>query len=119
MDFQRLILSVVFVGSLFLLYQAWEKDHAPKPQIASSAVPNAGGTVPGAGNSVPTAGVPSATPAGAANTPVKAERVTVATDFLVAEIDGQGGTITRLELIPHRDLHNPDKNFALLEETPE
>src|SRR5580698_1011893 len=99
MDFQRLILSVIFVGSLFLLYQAWEKEHAPKPQIASSAVPNASGTVPGAGNSASTATVPSATPTGAADAPVKSERVTIATDTLVAEIDGQGGTITRLELI--------------------
>src|ERR1700722_14448864 len=119
MDFQRLILSVIFVGSLFLLYQAWEKENAPKPQIASSGVPNARGTVPGAGNSASPAAVRPPPPPGPGHAPVKSERVTIATDTLVAEIDGQGGTITRLELIPHRDLHNPDKNFALLEQTPE
>jgi YidC/Oxa1 family membrane protein insertase len=117
MDFQRLILSVVFFGSLFLLYQAWEKEHAPKPPLASSTVPNVSGSVPGVANSAPTAAVPAATASAAA--PLKTERVTIATDYVIAEIDGQGGTITRLELIPHRDLHDLGKNFALLEQTPE
>src|SRR5580658_9980600 len=119
MDVQRLILSVVFIGSLFLLYQAWEKEHAPKPPLASSSVPNASGSVPTADSPASSATGPASTSLEATPAPAKTERVTITTDYLVAEVDGQGGTITRLELIPHRDLHDSGKNFALLEQTPE
>jgi YidC/Oxa1 family membrane protein insertase len=150
MDFQRLILTAVFAGSLFMLYQKWEQQNAPKPASAIPALPDAAdksgaGAVPGAPASAagaasgPAAALHQATPMA----PVKTERVTVRTDDVIAEIDGLGGTLTRLELVKHhytgdpRDLinkisallgldsgkapetHTADEGFVLLEQTPE
>jgi YidC/Oxa1 family membrane protein insertase len=145
MDTQRLILSLIFAGSLFMLWQAWEKEHAPKlPQFAGTADKSgATGNVPSLNTpgAAPTTGAippggPAAVPTAAA--PVKTERVTVTTDYLVAEIDSLGGTLTRLEftqhhltgdprdllckilsMCEHKELPDPSKRFALLEDTPE
>lgn len=120
MDSQRLILGLVFAGSLFMLYQAWQKEHAPKVSQYPVATEKSG--VPG---SIPTASVPGAAPVpsvvpqgapAAAETPAKSERVTVTTDFVVAQIDSLGGTLTRLELLKQRDTSDPSKGFVLLEQ---
>jgi YidC/Oxa1 family membrane protein insertase len=126
MDSQRLILGLIFAGSLFMLWQAWEKEHAPKPPQAATASDKSGATA-GVPSISPTGATPTASNAPAApvnaasNTPAiaKTERVGITTDFLLAEIDSLGGTLTRLEFTKHRDVHDPDKGFVLLEQTPE
>jgi YidC/Oxa1 family membrane protein insertase len=128
MDTQRSILFAVFLFSLFMLWEAWQKEHAPKPVPlpAVAEKPAAAGTVP----SAPAAPVVETLAAARAGLPVtptaslpasalKAERVTVTTDALVAEIDGVGGTLTRVEFIKHRDTHDQSRRFVLLEQSPE
>ena len=123
MDTQRLILFFVFSFSLLLLWDAWQKENRPPPQtIAQSAQQGAPrGTVPDP--SVPA----QATPAprqkpGDAIPPNKAvqgknEKLRVRTDYLVADIDLQGGDIVRLEFLKQKDTLNEKLNFVLL--TPE
>jgi YidC/Oxa1 family membrane protein insertase len=148
MDTQRLILSLIFAGSLFMLWQAWEKEHAPRQVAAiptasdksgSGALPSGPGPSPAA-----SATAPAAAPSGpSVAATAKAERVTIKTDDVIAEIDGLGGTLTRLELVKQRDtedprdlinrvsavlgldsarqreIHDPAKGFVLLERSPE
>ena len=124
MDTQRLILFFVFSFSLLMLWEAWQKEQAPKSSPAQSAMERPGppGVVPSAtptSDAVAAAALPNALPAvaGIVATPVKTERATITTDFLVAEIDGVGGTLSRLELTGHRDTLDKAKRFVLLEQT--
>ena len=113
MDTQRLILLFIFGFSLLMLWEAWERDHRPKPPpapITQQVVPSAPGAppaAPGTARSAPAA-VPSA-PAQA-----KGELVRITTDLVVADIDTLGGTIKRLELLRHKDSNEADKNFVLI-----
>jgi YidC/Oxa1 family membrane protein insertase len=113
MDTQRLILLFIFGFSLLMLWEAWERDHRPKPAptpVTQQAVPSAPGgqqaAAPGAARSAPT--VP------AAATAAKGELVRITTDLVVADIDTLGGTIKRLELLRHKDSNAVDKNFVLI-----
>jgi YidC/Oxa1 family membrane protein insertase len=130
MDSQRLILAVVFAGSLFMLYQKWVEEHTARPAPSSAAPALIDKT--GGANALPPAGPRvAAPPAVAGNAAVNAgasavtatpakintERVTVRTDNVIAEIDGLGGTLTRLEFVKQRDTHDANKGFVLLEES--
>jgi len=116
MDTQRLILFFVFGFSLLMLWDAWEKDHRPKP------APQVQASVPA---SVPTpAGKPAVQPAvapaaagsipGVDATASKGETIVVRTDLVVAEIDTLGATLKRVELLKHKEANDSDKNLVLL-----
>ena len=116
MDNRRLILLLVFSFSLIMLWDAWQRQSAPKPTVASA--PSA--TAPGAGV-VPTPTLPAAT-AGAAGVPATGVVVPpgtaiarILTDLLVVEISSHGGDITRVELVRHPDSEDKAKHFVLLE----
>lgn len=120
MDTQRLILFFVFGFSLLMLWDAWEKEHRPKPvaqAVAPAAVPSPAAkpenqtpsAVPAA-QRPPAAGVPGA----AAPAAAKGEIVVVRTDLVVAEIDTLGATLKRIELLKHKDAKDSAKNLALL-----
>ncbi len=119
MDTQRLILFFIFGFSLLMLWDAWEKEHRPRlvPPQSSTAVPGpevkpdarpapaATPTAPRAADgSVPGASAPA----------VKGEKILVRTDLIVAEIDTLGGTLSRLELLKHKEAKNSAKNLVLL-----
>ncbi len=113
MDTQRLILFFVFSFSLLLLWDAWQKQYAPKPPAGAPVVKEAPSVPAPAGKPAvapPVAGgaVPSAARA------AKGEIVIVRTDLLVAEIDTLGATLRRVELLRHKDAVDPSKNFVLL-----
>ena len=88
---------------VFMLWQAWQIDYGPKPEIA--AIVNPEGTK--ATEDLPiAAGAPSQTETTAQNpvsVPVAAastaKTVKVKTDVIALEIDMQGGTITNLDLL--------------------
>jgi len=123
MDTQRLILFFVFSFSLLLLWDAWQKEHRPPaPAIAQSAQQGATQAT------VPSPSVPvQATPAsrqqpGDALPPTKGaqgkhEKLRVRTDYLLADIDLQGGDIVRLEFLKQKDTLDETLNFVLF--TPE
>src|SRR6185436_4656588 len=70
---------------------------------ATSAAPTAAPAL----TAVPAAAVPS--PAAA-----KGEIVQVRTDLLIADIDAQGGALTKLELVKHKETEDESKNLVLL-----
>jgi YidC/Oxa1 family membrane protein insertase len=109
MDTQRLILLFIFGFSVLMLWEAWDREHRPKPpavQAAQPAVPTpakAPSVAPPPGQVAPSA------PAEAAG-----EVIRITTDLIIAEIDTRGGTLKRLELLRHKDSNDPDKNFVLI-----
>jgi YidC/Oxa1 family membrane protein insertase len=114
-DTQRLILLFIFGFSVLMLWEAWEKEHRPKPAPAAavqqsvpsapSGTPRTAGTATSANGSI---AVPAAEPA------ARGEIVRVRTDLVAAEIDTLGGTQKRLELLRHKDSTDPDKNLVLM-----
>jgi YidC/Oxa1 family membrane protein insertase len=111
MDTQRLILLFIFGFSVLMLWEAWQREHRPKPpatveQPAAPAAPKA--AAPAAPAAPGTIGAPAAT------APASGETIRVTTDLVVAEIDTLGGTLKRLELVRHKDSADPDKNFVLI-----
>ena len=126
MDTQRLVLVFVFGFSLLMLWDAWEKEHRPKPappapQAVPAPAPRApatpAGTKPAAQSApaaasaphAPQADVPGATAAAAGG-----ETIVVQTDLMIAEIDTLGATLKRLELRKHKDVKDVTKNLVLL-----
>ena len=107
---------MVFLISVFLLVDAWVRDH-PKTAPATPATGTQRDTAPP---------VPSATPA---QTPPpsplrptdpklsRGERIRVATDVIIAEIDTVGGDVHKLELTKYRDTFDQQLNFVLLKQT--
>ena len=109
MDLQRLFLFLIFVFSLGLIWDGWQRyqhpeqytqqiaainESVPKPQIASSAA---------------------ATPATIAQHPIQqatGKTIHIKTDILEAEISTIGGDISSLALLKHPD--GLDKNKPLM-----
>ncbi len=119
MENRRLVLFIVFTFSVFMLYEAWQRDSRP-PQVAA---PVAGVPAGPAQTAVPTPTqtlkpVPSGTSAQPAPTGAlqRGETVRVETDIYVADINTAGGDLRRLELLAHRDTADQKKNFLLLQE---
>ena len=123
MDTQRLILFFIFGFSILMLWDAWEKEHRPKPAVqvsSTESVPTPAAAPAKPGAQTPPAAVPSATSAadgrvpGAAAPAAKGETIVVRTDLVVAEIDTLGGTLKRVELLKHKETKDSAKNLALL-----
>jgi YidC/Oxa1 family membrane protein insertase len=116
MDTQRLILSIVFFFSLFLLWQAWQKETRPPSAPAATGAP-AAASAPSAAKA--TAGgvqKPEGVPGGgAAQEGKQGEQLTVRTDTMLARVNTQGGDIVYLELLQHKDTLDNSKNFVLLD----
>ena len=114
MDTRRLILFVIFSMSILMLWDAWQRQHAPAevvPQVSSNI-----------DNSVPVQTV-SATTANNAVIPAEGDyklltgqRISVTTDLYNAVIETTGGDLRRLELLKHRAAENDKSNFILLDD---
>ena len=120
MDNRRLILLLVFSFSLIMLWDAWQRQGAPKsatPTIATTvSTGTPAGTVPTP--TFPTAGTggaPAAVPASVALSAPGAASAKIKTDLYVADISSQGGDITRLELVGYPDTENKSRNFILFD----
>jgi YidC/Oxa1 family membrane protein insertase len=133
-DIRRTLLWVVFVMSLVLLWDGWQKHngHASMFGGAAKSAASASGTAPvpasGAG-AVPTAAAVPA-PAGAASAasavatlpaaplaPPSGERVTLTTDVVKATFDSVGGSLVRLELLAYRDTVDPSRDVVLFDQS--
>jgi YidC/Oxa1 family membrane protein insertase len=115
MDTQRLILFFIFSFSLLLLWDAWEKHNRPKPVPPAPAAQS----VP----AVPTPAKPAAAPSPAAESAAsvpaaaplpKGEVLRIKTDLMIAEIDTLGGTLTKVELLKHKQAGDTANNLVLL-----
>ncbi|MGR9086773.1 MAG: membrane protein insertase YidC [Gammaproteobacteria bacterium] len=104
MDNIRFILIVTFGMLVFMLYQAWQQDYGPKPEIAAIETPAIDATK----DDLPTTAAnapaqqelsPEEQPKAAAEAAPQAKVVSVRTDTLALEIDLLGGTIRNLDLL--------------------
>ncbi|MBV9190382.1 MAG: membrane protein insertase YidC [Betaproteobacteria bacterium] len=112
MDTQRLILLFIFGFSVLMLWEAWEREHRPKPApvaVTQPAVPTAPQGKAGPAPSVSALG--QVTTSGSAE---PGETIRVTTDLVIADIDTRGGSLKRLELLKHKDSNDPEKNFVLI-----
>ncbi|MDM0014225.1 membrane protein insertase YidC [Variovorax sp. J22P168] len=117
-DIRRTILWVIFGFSLVMLWDQWQVFNGHKPTFLPSAHTAAPAETPGtpaASNGVPAAagatGTAGAVPVqGAA--PAIGEKVTISTDLFKATIDGEGGTLSELQLLKFLDQTN---NGGLIE----
>jgi len=120
---KRTILWIVFAVSLVVLWNNWmvsngkQSMFSPTPPAKVAQAPantNASGTagVPGAPAQ---AGAPAVPGQPAAPAPARAERITITTDVVKAEVDTQGGVIRRLELLHYPDHFDKTKNQVLFD----
>ncbi|MFO1204619.1 MAG: membrane protein insertase YidC [Burkholderiales bacterium] len=116
MDTQRIVLLLVFTVSLFLLHDAWQRQHAvpQTPSAATDAARAQPGEVPAPSAAT---GTPTALPsAPQAETLAAGESVEVTTDVIRAQISTAGGDLRRLELLRQADNEDLKKSFQLLGE---
>lgn len=125
MDTRRLVLLVIFVFSLFMIWQGWEKHQHPAAANVTGPAAPATANAPAGGNAVPApstslsaANVPAPsassvpTPAAAA---VSGPKVHVSTDMFEADIAAQGGDLIKVELVKHKATGDVSRNFVLLD----
>jgi len=132
-DMRRTLLWVVFVMSLVLLWDAWNRHTgAPsmfgvpsRPQAAASTPQGPGssaaaaGSVPSATGSAPSASQAATTPgASAAPAPV-GELITLTTDLVKATVDTRGGELVHLELLQQHDQLDRSRNVVLFDRSRE
>ncbi|QNA87475.1 membrane protein insertase YidC [Massilia sp. Dwa41.01b] len=116
---KRTILWVVFAFSIFILWDKWMVANgkqsmfsgAPPAKVAQAPAANATTGVPAAGAQAGAA--PGAPGQAAAPAAAPAERITITTDVVKAEIDTVGGVIRRLELLKYPDHFDKTKNQVL------
>ncbi len=108
MENQRLYLFIALSFVLFMIYNAWHEQHAPKPaQVAEvpAAVQGVPAVAPTASpNDIP--GVQPATPMATQSSPVQSitqgKRIRVLTDLFDIEIDTTGADIRRVDLLTYQ-----------------
>jgi YidC/Oxa1 family membrane protein insertase len=134
MDTRRLMLLMVFAFSLFMLWDAWQKQQNPLPpqnatraqERQNAAIPQPGSdlrpaTQNDAGVPVPSANARADSAAGSAagsaidsaTGSAAAEVLTVRTDLFTARISAQGGDLTGLELHKFRAHGDREKPLEL------
>jgi len=123
-DMRRTLLWVVFIMSLVLLYDGWNKHQGHptlfgtpigEPSAPAAPGPAAPGATPAgvpaaagmAGVATPTAAVPSA----------PGEQVTIQTDVMKATLDTLGASVTRLELSAYKDAQDPTHPVVLFDQS--
>jgi YidC/Oxa1 family membrane protein insertase len=117
---RRFALMAAIGVIVFLLYQAWQKDFAPKKAthapVAEAPAEVPGDDVPVARSDAPPA-APGDAPKAAAAAPAAAQRITVSTDKLVAVISTQGGDLRQVVLLGYPvTKKRPDDQVALLDD---
>jgi YidC/Oxa1 family membrane protein insertase len=113
MDTKRLILFVIFSFSILMLWDAWQREHAPlvNPQADTTTQQQA------ANGAVPQAAKQAEMPQESGFHLQKAQRIHVRTDIFQVDIDTMGGDLRHLELLKHRDSIQADKNFILMDDS--
>lgn len=123
MDTQRLILAMIFFFSMFMLFEAWQRESRPPQTTATTpAAPGAktpAADVPSAPTKALDAPIPNTAPAATTQKQQDGETIQVFTDVLTIHIDTIGGTIKHIELPKHRGTIDTSKNFVLLERGPQ
>jgi YidC/Oxa1 family membrane protein insertase len=117
MDSLRLFAALVFAVSVFLLFDAWNKERNPAPPVLDQAAQRADSATPSP-TLPPQAGAPASGTTASAPTAVASANlppIVVRTDVLIAEIDPVGGSLRRLEFTRHKEKLDKTKNFVLFQ----
>lgn len=118
MENRRFILIALLGVVLFFIYQAWQKDYARLPPVAST--PPAAVTdddAPRASVAAPAPDAPAPTDVPVAAATVDGARIRVETDLYIAEISTQGAELRRVELKGYAvSKDRQEQNFALLDD---
>jgi YidC/Oxa1 family membrane protein insertase len=117
MDTQRLFLLIVFCLSVFLLVDAWQRENGPAQAPHAEQPVKTLQVAPTPSEKLAAVQKPQTSPQAAATE--AGQKISVKTDYLLAEIDTMGGDLRRLELMKHRDTLDEKKNFLLLQNDPE
>ncbi len=111
MDFQRILLFLVFSFSIYSLWEGWQREHQiPVQPGFSSSTPAPSQNLVKLDKPKEMASAPDVIASSQ-----KGEPVTVRTDFMQVEINTLGGDITRLELLNHHDTNDKSKPFVVFE----
>lgn len=112
MDFQRVFLFLIFCFSAYLLWDGWQKEQHPGPQIVSAA------STPAASPSLTAIDKSGSAPLAVSSQKMAqaGEKIIVKTDFFHAEINTIGGDIRRIELLKHFDTVDKNKPFVLFQQ---
>lgn len=113
MDNQRLILFLIFSFSILMLWDGWERQHAPQTPVTQSQSTAKTQEVPSVSKPGQPATIVQAPVSGALG---QGEKLLVKTDLFEAEIDTLGGDIRHLELLRHKATEDKTKNFVLLDD---
>lgn len=112
MDFQRISLLLIFTFSVFLLWEGWQKQQNPEPQVVSaSSTPVASPALQVSEKSKPVKMAVSAQQA-----VERGQQIVVKTDNFRAEINTLGGDISHIEFIKHFDTDDKNKPFILFQQ---
>jgi YidC/Oxa1 family membrane protein insertase len=111
MNQTRTFLMFALLAVAYLLFVAWEKDYAPRPQVAttsasSAAASSADGSVPGAIPATATSTAVSGAPAAIATDVAHAgqapsQLISIDTDVLHLSIDTRGGSVVHADLLAY------------------
>jgi len=114
MDLQRLFLFLIFVFSLVLVWDGWQRHEHPEQYIQQSVASTAA-TAEGAPkpHAIPLTGTEQASIAQQPALPVVGKTIHVKTNFLEAEISTVGGDIQYLAFLQHPDGQDKNKPFVL------
>ena len=122
MDNQRLTLLLVFIFSLFMLWDGWQRQNQPIPVVSKEAAQQTASPIPGTAPT-PTTSLSSTPPASPSALPMPAQaalsatgaKAVVKTDLYLAEISSVGGDLVRLELTQHKATEDKTQSFVLME----
>lgn len=115
MDTRRLILFIIFSMSILLLWDAWQRQHAPV-ETAQQANTVADSSVPATTTAAGSAAVTTQSADAGGYQLFKGQRITVTTDLYKADIETVGGDLRKLELLKHRSADNDKANFVLMDD---
>jgi len=114
MEQRRFILLLIFLFSLFMLWEGWVRQQQP---VASSGAPTGESTQKASAGEVPTVSSRPAAPEASAAAPLPAAAVMrVESDRFVVEIAEQGGDLIFLALKDHKVARDRDEPFVLFDD---
>ena len=125
MEQQRILLLFAFALVLFLIFDAWQRDHALPVQAGGDVVmtkPSTAGLddIPVSTDDASEPVLKPASPSSRTNatTFAKQQRVSVTTDVYSIELDSKGGDLRQVDLLQYpQSSDNPEKKFRLMKDT--
>ncbi|MGH8506999.1 MAG: membrane protein insertase YidC [Stenotrophobium sp.] len=118
MENRRFMLIALLGVVLFFIYQAWQKDQVPPPQVSTQQQAATADKVASSASADEPVHVQTPESTSTTDSISSAARIQVKTDKFIAEISLDGGELRRVELVGYPVAKDqPKTNFALLDNT--